>query len=130
MDKINPFDYVNQISYGKKDLIVDDISEKSYVPFLTNRSLSYHQDCVLFANEMNRRHHLDKKLQFSYLINTVRGRKRPYVKWSKAESPDDLECVKLAYGYSDAKSRQILPLLTPEQLADLKRITDTGGIIK
>lgn len=130
MSKINPFDYVNQISYGKKDLIVDDLSEKAYVPFLTNRSLSYHQDCVLFANEMNQRHHLDKKLQNSYLLNTIRGRKRPYVKWSKEEVSDDLECVKLAYGYSDAKARQILPLLTPEQLADLKQITDTGGAIK
>ena len=130
MDKLNPFDYVNQIMYGKKNLIVDDLSEKSYVPFLTNRSLSYHHDCVLFANEMNQRHHLDKKLQFEFLINTVRGRKRPYVKWSKVEKSDDLECVKIAYGYSDAKARQILPLLTPEQLADLKQITDTGGAIK
>lgn len=128
MADYSPFDFVNQISHGKNDIIVDEITEKAYVPFLTNRALSYQQDCVMFANEMNRRHHLDKKLQFSYLLNTIRGRKRPYVKWSKAESPDDLECVKLAYGYSDAKARQILPLLTPKQLADLKKITDTGGV--
>jgi len=128
--QINPFDYVKQISQGKKDLMVDEITEKAYVPFLTNRALSYHLDCVMFANEMNRRHHLDKKLQYSYLINTVRGRKRPYAKWSKAEIPDDLECVKLVYGYSNSKARQILSLLTPEQLADLRKITDIGGATK
>lgn len=126
---MGPFDYVNQIIYGKQDLMVDEITEKAYVPFLTNRGLSYHQDCVLFANEMNHRHHVDNKLQFHYYLNTIRGRKRPYVKWSKAEQSDDLECVKRAWGYSDAKARQILHLLTPKQLADLKQITDTGGMI-
>ncbi len=128
--KINPFDYVNQITYGKKDLMVDDLTGKAYVPFLTNRGLSYQQDCILYANEMNRRHHLDKKLQFQYLLNTVRSRKRPYVKWGKAELPDDLECVKITYGYSDTKARQILSLLTPEQLSYLKKMTDIGGVTK
>ena len=58
-----PFDYVNEILYGKKKLIVDELTEKSYAPFLVNRSLSYHKDCVLYANEMNRLYHLDNKLQ-------------------------------------------------------------------
>ena len=79
MSNTNPFEYVNQILYGKKNLIVDDLTEKAYVPFLTNRSLSYHQDCVLFANEMNRRAHVDKKLQYSYLINTIREIGRAHV---------------------------------------------------
>jgi len=60
---MNPFDYVNEILQGKKQLIIDDASEKAYVPFLTNRSLSYHLDCVMYANEMNRRHIIDSKLQ-------------------------------------------------------------------
>ena len=60
---MSPFDYVKEILQGKKQLIVDDLSEKEYNPFIINRSLSYHKDCVFFANEMNRRHHLDKKLQ-------------------------------------------------------------------
>lgn len=130
MKQINssPFEYVNQILYGKKNLIVDDLTEKAYVPFLTNRSLSYHQDCVLFANEMNRRAHVDKKLQYSYLINTIRGRKRPYVKWAKPEKPDALACVKLVYGYSDAKARQVLSLLSDEQIAHLQDITSIGGV--
>ena len=68
----NPFDYVNEILQGKKQLIVDDLSEKGYTPYLTNRSLSYHNDCILYANEMNMRHHVDNKLQNDYLLNTIR----------------------------------------------------------
>ena len=65
---MNPFDYVNAILQNKKQLIVDEITEKEYTPFLVNRSLSYHKDCIMYANEMNRRHFLDKKLQSDFLI--------------------------------------------------------------
>ena len=71
----NPFDYVNAILQNKKQLIVDEITEKDYNPFLTNRSLSYHKDCIMYANEMNRRHFVDKKLQNDFLLNTVRSQK-------------------------------------------------------
>ena len=80
-----PFDYVNAILQSKKQLIVDEITEKGYTPFLTNRGLSQHKDCVLFANEMNRRHGLDKKMQNDFLINTIRSTKRPFAKWAKSE---------------------------------------------
>ena len=70
---MSPFDYVKEILQGKKQLIVDELTEKEYSPFLTNRSLSYHKDCIMFANEMNRRHHTDKKLQNDFLLNTVRS---------------------------------------------------------
>lgn len=82
---MSPFDYVKEILQGKKQLIVDELTEKEYVPFIVNRSLSYHQDCVFFANEVNRRHHLDKKLQNDFLLNTVRSQKRPFAKWIKSE---------------------------------------------
>lgn len=130
MSSSNPFDYVNAILHSKKDLIVDEITEKAYVPFLANRGLSYHHDCVLFANEMNFRHQLDKKPQFSYLLNTIRGRKRPFMKWVKPESPDALACVKLVYGYSDTKARQAISLLTTEQLEYLADLTNLGGSVK
>lgn len=124
------FDYVNEILYGKKDLMVDGQSEKDYVPFLTNRSLSYHFDCILLANEMNRRHFLDKKLQNSFLLNSVRSKKRPYVKWAKSEKQDDIECIKKAYGYSDQKALDALRLLNNEQIQKLKEQTDIGGLRK
>lgn len=126
----NPFDYVNQILQGKKDLIVDEATEKEYNPFLTNRSLSYHYDCILFANEMNQRHGLDKKMQFHFLINTVRSKKRPFVKWVKSEKNEDIECIKKVFGFSDAKAIEALRLLNDEQIQQLKEKTEIGGLRK
>jgi hypothetical protein len=125
-----PFDYVNQILQGKKQLIVDESTEKEYVPFLTNRGLSQHKDCVLLANEMNQRHHLDKKIQNDFLLNTVRSMKRPFAKWAKSEKDDDISCVKTVYGLSDSKARDAVRLLTKEQLQQLKEETFTGGLGK
>ena len=126
----NPFDYATSILQTKKQLIVDDLTEKDYNPFLVNRALSQHKDCVLFANEMNRRHFTDKKMQFDFLLNTVRSMKRPFAKWVKAEKNDDLECVKLVYSLSDSKARDALRLLSKEQIQKLKEQTFTGGLGK
>ena len=127
---MNPFDYVNQILYGKKNLIVDEESEKGYAPFLINRSLSYHKDCIAYANEMNRRHHLDKKLQYDFFLNTIRSQKRPFAKWVKSEKSEDIECIKATYGFSDTKAREALRLLSNEQIQQLNEQTDIGGLGK
>jgi len=127
---MNPFDYVKEILQGKKQLIVDDLTEKEYNPFIVNRSLSYHKDCVLYANEMNRRHFLDKKLQNDFLLNTVRSQKRNFAKWVKVEKSDDLECIKQIYGFSDSKAREALQLLNKDQIQQLKEKTDIGGLRK
>ena len=126
----NPFEYVNQILQGKKNLIVDDLTEKEYNPFLVNRSLSYHKDCIMYANEMNRRHHLDKKLQNDFCLNTIRSQKRPFAKWVKSEKSEDIECIKLVYNLSDTKAREALRLLSNEQIQQLKEQTDIGGLGK
>ena len=126
----SPFDYVNEILQTKKQLIVDAQTEKAYEPFLVNKTLSYHKDCIMYANEMNRRHQIDKKLQNDYLLNTIRPRKRSFNKWVKAEKSEDLACVKTYFGYSDAKAREALRLLSDEQIQQLKEKTDTGGLRK
>ena len=126
----NPFDYVNSILQNKKNLIVDELTEKDYSPFLVNRTLSYHKDCILYANEMNRRHLADKKLQYDFLINTIRSQKRPFAKWVKAEKSEDLECIKQVFGLSDQKAREARRLLSNEQIQKLKEQTDTGGLRK
>jgi len=127
---MSPFDYVKEILQGKKQLIIDDLTEKEYLPFIVNRSLSYHKDCVMYANEMNRRHFVDKKLQNDFLLNTVRSQKRPFAKWVKVEKSDDLECVKKIYGLSDSKAREALQLLSKEQIQQLKEQTLVGGLRK
>ena len=126
----NPFDYVNAILQNKKQLIVDEITEKDYLPFIVNRSLSYHKDCIMYANEMNRRHFIDKKLQSDFLLNTVRSQKRPFAKWVKSEKSDDLECIKTVYGFSETKAREASRLLSKEQIQQLKEQTQTGGLNK
>jgi hypothetical protein len=123
---MNPFEYVNAINYTKKDIMIDDIAEKGYSPYMINRQLSYFPDTVLAANEMNRNHHLDNRLQFDFFINIIRKRKR-FSKWHKPETVSELEAVKKYYGYSNEKARQILSLLNTDQINELKNKAVTGG---
>lgn len=123
---MNPFEYLNSINDTKKDIMVDDIAEKQYNSFVINRSLSYFPDTVAMANEMNRLHHLDNKLQFHFLINIIRKRKR-FSKWDKPELVNDIEVVKEYYGYSNEKARQALTLLSANQIEELKKKVSKGG---
>lgn len=120
---MNPFDYVTSINYSKKDVMED---EKTYNGFMVNRSLSYFSDTVVLANEMNRYHHLDNRLQYQFLINMVRKRKR-FSKWAKPETHNDVDVVKEYYGYSNEKAQQVLPLLSPTQLQKIKEKVSKGG---
>ena len=123
---MNPFEYVNSINNTKQDIMIDDVAEKSYNDFMVNRSLSYFQDTVGIANIINQYHHLDKKLQYHFLINIVRKRKR-FSKWIKPETESDIEVVKEYYGYSNEKARQVLSLLSPEQITIIKQKVNKGG---
>ena len=123
---MNPFEYANAINYTKKNIMVDDIAEKAYNPFMINRQLSYFPDTVLAANEMNRHHHVDNRLQFDFFINIIRKRKR-FSKWFNPEQVSDLETVKEYYGYSNEKARQVLTLLSTEQMNELKNKVAKGG---
>jgi hypothetical protein len=124
---ISPFDFINAINFDKKGLIVDDWSEKQYIPYIVNRGLSFGADTVIQANEMNSRPHLDKKLQFDFLINIVRSRKR-FTKWLKPEKIEAIKIVQEYYTYSYEKASQILPLLSSEQIDYLKIRIKKGGI--
>ena len=123
---MNPFEFVNDINFGKSNIMVDDITEKAYNAFMVNRGLSYFNDTVLMANEMNLNAHLDNRLQFDFLINIVR-KKRRFSKWAKAQTNSDVEVVKEYYGYSNEKARQILHLLTSEQIDELNKKVYRGG---
>ena len=123
---MNPFVYVNEITNGKKDIMVDDIAEKAYNPFMVNRGLSYFHDTVLMANEMNRYHQIDKRLQFDFLINIVRKKKR-FSKWLKPEENSEIEVIKEYYSYSNEKAKQIHSLLSSDQINELKKKVYKGG---
>ncbi len=123
---LSPFDFTTAINQTKKNIIVDDMTEKSYSSFMVNRSLSYFPDTVRAANEMNLYHHLDSKLQFDFLINIIRKRKR-FSKWTKASTESDIDAVKEYYGYSNELARQALTLLSPDQLTIITNKVNKGG---
>jgi hypothetical protein len=116
-------DWLNSINFTKEDL-----SEhiKEYPSYIINRCLSGHLDCVLFANEMNRYHFLDKDMQYNFYINILRKRKR-FSPWVRKEKVSDLEFVKSYYGYNNEKASQALKILSKEQLDYIKQKLDTGG---
>jgi len=116
-------DWLNSINFTKEDLSEDT---SSYPPFIINRCLSGHIDCILYANEMNMNAHLTKDMQYSFYLNSIRKRKR-FSPWLRKDKVKDLECVKQYYGYSNEKASQALKILTKEQLNFIKQRLDTGG---
>jgi len=116
------------IMHNKKDLSNDEGFEKSYNSYIVNKALSFHLDCIMAANEMNKYHHLPVKMQYSYLLNRVRGYKRPFKTWEKRETIDDLEAIKEYYNYSNEKAKEALVLLNANQIKEIKKAIDKGGI--
>jgi hypothetical protein len=123
---MNPFDFVNSINSTKEDLMVDEVTEKGYNSYMVNKALSYFIDTVMYANDMNERYHLDNKMQYFYLINTIRSKKR-FSKWIKNVENNDLTAVQDYYGYSLEKAKVALSLLSNEQLTIIKKTLETGG---
>ncbi|MEL0016339.1 MAG: DNA polymerase clamp loader subunit A [Rhodospirillales bacterium] len=128
---MNPFDYLNAINDTKQNVIEDsdnpELAEKLYPPYLVNRGLSFFIDTVYLANEMNRHHHLNNKMQFDFLINIVRKKKR-FSKWFKAQPDEEVEAVMDYYGYSQDKARQVVSLLTKDQITQIIERQRKGGL--
>jgi hypothetical protein len=114
----------------KKSVFKDEIDYKDYKPFVVNRALSYHMDCVLYANQMNLTPGIGADMQYSYLLNTIRSMKRKFQPWQKSEADTDIECVKRYFGYSNEKAKDALRILTTEQIAEIKAKTTKGGVNK
>ena len=125
-------DYLNAINFTKENLLdTDDLTwEKKYPPFIINKCLSMHYDCIASANEMNGYHFLDKKIQFHFLINSIRKKKRFGGKWLSQTKLKNLEYVKEYYGYSNEKARQALNILTEQQIDVIKETLNKGGRTK
>jgi hypothetical protein len=120
-------DWLNSINFTKENLIEENSElKKEYPPFIINKCLSGQIDSILFANEMNMNHQLDKDMQYSFYLNSLRKRKR-FSPWLRKDKIADLECVKRYYGYSNEKASQALKILTKEQLTFIKKRLDIGG---
>ena len=121
-------DWLNSINSTKKNIIDEDPdTESKYLPYIVNRCMSGHLDAIMYANEMNLAQHLDKKLQYDFYLNTLRSRKR-YSPWIRKEELKNLDCIKSYYGYSNEKAKQVLPLLSEEQITFIRQKLDTGGL--
>lgn len=126
--KRNPFDFVKSVSYDKKDIMVDDIEEKAYQPFLINKALSYHQDSVFFANEMNVRGSMDNRLQYLFYLNTLRKRQR-FSSWVKPYISKKLDVIKEYYQISTKEAKEYVNILSDKHLRELRNRMKIGGRI-
>ena len=121
-------DYLNAINFNKKNLMdsEDTLWQKKYPSFIVNKILSSFQDCIMFVNEMNRNHFVDKDMQFHFLLNSIRSKKRfsPFLRANKLK---DIECVKEYYGYSNDKAKSALDILTKDQIKLIKEKLFKGG---
>ena len=120
-------DWLNSINFTKDNLVEEDSNAiKDYPPYIINRCLSGQLDAIMFANEMNKYPNLDKDLQYSFYLNTLRKKKR-FSPWLRKDKVTDLEIVKQYYGYSNEKASQALRILTPDQINFIKQRLETGG---
>ena len=123
---MKPFDIIDAISLSKEDLSSHEEFEKAYKAFVINRGLSYFPDTILYANEMNRFHLLENKVQFRYLLNSIRPHKRRS-KWNKNELTEDIKVISEYFGYSYAKAKQVQSLISSDQLNMMKQKLQKGG---
>ena len=120
-------EWLNSINITKNNLIDEEPDlEKQYPSYIVNRCMSGHIDAILLANEMNKRPNLPKKLQYDFFLNSIRKRKR-YAPWLRKEEIENLDFVKRYYGYSNEKAKQVLNILTREQLSFIRDRLETGG---
>ena len=120
-------DYLNTLNYSNDDLMEDDPGwKKNYPPYVINKCMSHHMDTLMFSNEMNRYPNLDKDMQYSFYLNTVRPKRR-FSPWGKKQQVKDLNLVKQYYGYSNEKAKQALRILSPQQLDYIRTKLNKGG---
>ena len=122
-------EYLNAINFTKKDIMKseDELWKKKYPAFIVNKLLSAFSDTIMLVNEMNRNHFIDKDMQFQFLLNSIRTKKR-YSPFLRANKLKEIECVKEYYGYSNDKAKSALDILTKEQLKLIKEKLFKGGI--
>ena len=119
-------EWLNSINFTKENLMEDPDAKRNYAPYIINRCLSGNLDCIMFVNEMNKYSFLDKDMQYTFYLNTLRKKKR-FSPWLRKDKVTDLQCVKQYYGYSNEKASQALKILSKQQIDYIKQRLDTGG---
>ena len=121
-------DFLNSVNQTKVNIMDEDtLTEKEYPSFVVNRTLSYFLDTIMYANEINTHHHVDNKLQFDYLLNSIRSKRR-FTRWLKPDENKNLDAIKDYYGYSNQKANGALNILTEDQLSLIHERMEKGGL--
>lgn len=128
MKKPELFDFINDLSLNKKDLLTEE-NEASFNTFMVNRFLSMNISTILYANEMNINSHLPKKMQYDYYLNSIKKQKR-FFKYIKHKKQDVIDLIKEYYGYSEQLAKQVLPLLDESDIDYIKTKLNKGGLAK
>lgn len=123
MAATSPFDWLNSINFKTS---MDPVLMNEYNPFMVNRGLSYFSDTVMWANEMNQRHQLDKDLQYTFLLNTVSKKKR-FSKWGKQSQDDTLDLIGEWYKVNRRRAQEIALILSEAQLTTIREKMYKGG---
>lgn len=124
---MTPFDFSNDISHKKEHIMTNEATEALYVPFVVNRALSLFPDTIFHVNEMNMQAHIDKRLQYEYLYHSIRKKKR-FSKWPwKKVDISDLDLICQYYKYNRTKAREVLSILTKDQIDHIRKKTIKGG---
>lgn len=120
-------DILPSILEKKVSVVENDYDAKDYNPYLVNKSLAAHIDCLYFVQQMNLYNQLDAKMQYDYLFNSIKRYKRKYQKWIKNDETKDLELIKEYYNYSSKKAKEVLLLFSKEDLNFIRETLDKGG---
>ena len=121
------WDWVNSVNYTKINLLKENEDIKEYVPFVVNKSMSYHLDAVMFSNEMNRLFHIPPQAQYHFYLNVLSRRKR-FSKWEKKEVSSDIELIKQYYNINTTKALEVLELLSKTQIEYIKNKLENCGL--
>jgi len=120
------FDFLNDLSYLKKDILTDE-NQAEYSPYMINKFLSMDVTTVLYANEMNIRPAIPKKIQYQYYLHAIKKSKR-YFKYLKTTKEKNIDLLKEYFSYSDRRAREVLPLFSEPELEYIKNKLQKGGI--
>ena len=118
-------EWIPSVLETKKNLIKDDLDEKDYNPFMMNRALSLHNDCIFYANKMNQLYHLPKKYQYEFFLHSIRSKKRTFKPWPKKQKDEDIKLIMDYFNYSQTKALEALQILSENQLEELREIYST-----
>ena len=122
--------FLRSINTTKENVLSNDSNgkiEEAYNPFIINKTLSYFPDTIMQSNTMNQFFDLDKKLQYEFLLNSIRKKKR-FSRWIKSNIEENVDTVKQYYKVGNEKAVEILSLLNDEQITSIKKELSEGGI--